>query len=279
MMRELLISSLEKIRENTYRGPVKRAIVALGMESMLKTLYSVLLSTASNEEYILHEVAGSKASFRISTGMEVQRFRQLMDEKTIVESVVSDLSEDDIFYDVGANVGLYTCFAAQKSNITVAFEPHPKNAERLRENIAFNHLTNVKVREEALSDTEGTAKLAVTGTSVAGEGTHALATGSERKTVDICVAIADNLPQDVPAPDVVKIDVEGAEMSVLRGMKETLSSCRVVYCETHAEKLSDRGESHEAVVITFLDAGFSVEMIESRGEETFLRAENLTLCV
>jgi len=272
-MRGLLISGLEKLRKNIYRGPIKRTAVVLGLESKLKTAYSAMLLTASNENYTTHEVADYKASFRISTGMEVQRFQQLMNEKFVIESVVSDVCEDDIFYDVGANVGLYTCFIAQVSDQTVAFEPHPVNADKLRENVAFNQLTNVEVREEALSDTEGTAKLAVTGTDVAGEGTHALATGSEENTVEIHINLGDNLPQNVPAPDVIKIDVEGAEMSVIRGMKETLSSCRVVYCETHAEKLSNRGESHEAVVDSLQDAGFSVEVIESRGEETFLRAE------
>jgi FkbM family methyltransferase len=195
-----------------------------------------------------------------------------MDEGDIVEAVLSDITDSDVFYDVGANVGLYTCFISQKSKQTIAFEPHPENAVRLRENVTLNEIRNLEIRDEALSDTNGDAELAVTGVDVAGEGTHSLATGSEDKTVEIQTVRADSLPTEVPEPDVVKIDVEGAEMSVLRGMGDLIDSCRVVYCETHAKKLNQRCESHEDVVNLLSESGFSVEELESRGEETFLRA-------
>jgi len=268
-----LVSVLEKLRETLYRGPIKRAVAATGLESKLKTAYSILLSTASSSDgTVTHELAGVESTFYVSTGMEVQRFRGLMDEGDIVEAVLSDITDSDVFYDVGANVGLYTCFISQKSKQTIAFEPHPENAVRLRENVTLNEIRNLEVREEALSDTNGDAELAVTGVDVAGEGTHSLATGSEDKTVGIRTVRADSLPTRVPEPDVVKIDVEGAEMSVLRGMEDLLDSCRLVYCETHAKKLNQRGESHEDVINLLSESGFSVEELESRGEETFLRA-------
>jgi len=267
-----LVDLLEKVRETVYRGPIKRAVVAMGLEPRLKTAYSALLSTASNDETVTHDVAGVEATFRVSTGMEVQRFRGLMNEQGVVKSILSDITEEDVFYDVGANVGLYTCFVSQVSESTVAFEPHPENADRLRENLVLNDIGNIEVREEALSHTNGDAELAVTGADVAGEGTHALATGSEEKTVGIRTIRADSLSPEVPNPDVVKIDVEGAEISVLRGMGDLLDSCRLVYCETHPERLEERGESHDEVVKLLTGSGFSVEEIESRGEETFLRA-------
>jgi len=268
-----LVSVLEKLRETVYRDPVKSAVAAAGLESKLKTTYSMLLSTASSsDETVTHEIGGVEATFHVSTGMEVQRFRSLMEEGDVVGTVFSDIRDDDIFYDVGANVGLYTCFISKKSKQTVAFEPHPENAIRLRENLTLNDIRNVELREEALSDTNGDAELAVTGVDTAGEGTHALATGSENKTIKIHTVRADSLPSDVPKPDVVKIDVEGAEMSVLRGMGDLLDSCRLIYCETHAKKLNQRDESHEDVMDLLSDSGFSVEEIESRGEETFLRA-------
>lgn len=55
-------------------------------------------------------------------------------------------------------------------------------------------------------------------------------------------------------------------MSVLRGMRDLFDACRLICCETHSEKLEERGESHEDVVEHLTGSGFSVEEVESRGE-------------
>ncbi|WP_079892107.1 FkbM family methyltransferase [Halorubrum lacusprofundi] len=64
-----------------------------------------------------------------------------------------------MYYDIGANVGVYTCFAGQHADRVVAFEPHEGTATRLRENVDLNDI-DVTVYQTAVADYEGTASLA-----------------------------------------------------------------------------------------------------------------------
>ncbi|WP_200531423.1 FkbM family methyltransferase [Halorubrum sp. LN27] len=266
-----IISVLEKARKSLYRGPIKRIAVSLGLEKSLREGYSQLLSKFTTDQTFTLDIGDEIAKFHVTNGVEVQRFQELMEEESVIESVLTDITPQDVFYDVGANVGLYTCFVGQISNRCVAFEPHPVNCDRLRENIELNNISNVEIRKEALSNTNGTANLAIAGSDAAGEGAHTLSTENETNTITVSTIRGDDL-KGIPAPDVMKIDVEGSELSVLRGMNEMLEQCRIIYCETHADKLADRGESHQKVVDQLKEAGFSVDKLNSRGEETFLRA-------
>lgn len=59
-----------------------------------------------------------------------------------------------MYYDIGANVGVYTCFAGQHADRVVAFEPHEGTATRLRENVDLNDI-DVTVYQTAVADYEG----------------------------------------------------------------------------------------------------------------------------
>lgn len=125
--------------------------------------------------------------------------------------------------DVGANVGCYTLVFSSlvgETGKVIAFEPAPENVTFLRENIQRNRLRNVRIEVQALSDRKGTALLELSSAS----GEHRLvfsANGS--RTVEVPVTTLDDAlePFDYRA-DVVKMDVQGAEFAVLRGMSRTL---------------------------------------------------------
>jgi FkbM family methyltransferase len=222
-----------------------------------------------------HEIANHSVDFRIETFTEFNRFRDLAGERSIVEDLLTTLDSDDTFYDIGANVGTYTCFAAAElgPGRTVAFEPEPENADRLRENLELNDL-DAEIVQIALSDTDGTVDLALTGDE-AGEGEHAIATGDNERTLEVETARGDLIIEErkLSKPTVVKIDIEGAELSVLRGLRETLrENCRLVYVEVHPEKITDFGGEASKVETLLTDVGFEVTEISQRGSEVFLRA-------
>lgn len=79
-------------------------------------------------------------------------------EKDIVAQILATLRADDIFFDIGANLGLYTAFASHKvpEGSVVAFEPHPPNVSELSANAKRNG-TNIDIHDIALSDSWGTA--------------------------------------------------------------------------------------------------------------------------
>ncbi len=126
--------------------------------------------------------------------------------------------------DVGANVGLVTLLLADRVQHAVLFEPNPMAAERARANLELNGL-RFEVHEIALSDTTGTVDFedeggvsscnrTVVGFSTLGAHAHASR---------VCNWIDSWRTTCAPYPiSVVKIDVEGHENSVLRGMMECL---------------------------------------------------------
>jgi FkbM family methyltransferase len=227
-----------------------------------------------SEDTRTHELASHSIDFYIGTFTEFTRFRNLSHERPIVEEFLTALNSDDTFYDIGANVGTYTCFAAAElgPSRTVAFEPEPENANRLEENLARNDL-DAEVIQVALSDTDGTVDLSLTGDE-AGEGEHSIATNDGGQTLEVKTARGDSIleKRKLPKPTVVKIDVEGAELSVLQGLRETLDeNCRLIFVELHTEKIR-RFDVGPSEVKTFLtEVGFEVTEISQRGSTVFLK--------
>ncbi|MFC6826858.1 FkbM family methyltransferase [Halopelagius fulvigenes] len=257
-----------------------RLATALGVRPLAARGYGL----AKGVEYRLHgetyavEVGDAAAEFRIPTRNEFSDLDTL-EERPVLEALLGELRPDDVFYDVGANVGLYSCLAADAVEPPVfAFEPHPENADRLAQNVAHNG-ANVSQYRYALAAEEGTAELALALDKVGSAG-HSLV-GTPGKSgygrVEVRKRRGDELVESegLPEPTVVKIDVEGAEHKVLDGLAETLSrpSCRLVYCEVHPEHLRMAGSSVADVRDRLEAFGFAVEDRSIRSGQPFLRGE------
>jgi FkbM family methyltransferase len=129
-------------------------------------------------------------------------------------------------FDVGANVGCLTVPIARSNPMAEVFaiEPLPANVQRLRAHLALNGLENVRVVEAAASGVEGTI-------SFSPSADPALGTTSERHANDGVFAVRsttiDALWASAGAREVsvMKIDVEGAELAVLRGARSVLRQC------------------------------------------------------
>ncbi len=114
--------------------------------------------------------------------------------------------------DIGANAGFYTLLAARKAKHVIAIEPLPENLRYLYKHLEMNRIKNVTVIKAAMSDVNGLAQFRVGGNRATGalEADGAL---------QIRTTTVDSLPR---APDLIKIDVEGAEFRVLTGAIETI---------------------------------------------------------
>ena len=139
------------------------------------------------------------------------------------------LKSGDVFYDIGANVGFFSIIAAKLVGDTgkvYAFEPGKENAQSIRHNAQLNSFSQIEVIEKAVSNTSGEGQLLLAEYS----GGHALATADAppdlagEVTVDL-VSIDDLIAQNkIEPPNFVKVDVEGAELDVLKGMRETIKT-------------------------------------------------------
>lgn len=143
-----------------------------------------------------------------------------------------------IIYDVGANVGIYSLLASSRtgpSGKVYAFEPQKRNVDYLRRHMALNHVQNCFVFETAVSDTEGTLRFSAASQdfsmgrlSVDGE---ALVPST---TLDNCIYGEKGLRP----PNLLKIDVEGAELNVLQGATRALTEFHpTIFLEIHGTQL------------------------------------------
>jgi len=146
-------------------------------------------------------------------------------EPEVQAALVRSIRSGDVVYDVGANVGFITLLAARlvaPSGHVYSFEPMDVNIRALRRNIDLNAVKHVDVVTVAVSNTDGTALMSLGDDQATG---HLQEAGEDlvrvpSMTIDSFVA-AGHSP-----PDLVKIDVEGAEDLVLAGMSETLRRVR-----------------------------------------------------
>jgi FkbM family methyltransferase len=166
-----------------------------------------------------------------------------------------------IVVDVGANIGYNTVYASRRVGPTgrvVAVEPAADNVRVLRENIAANTLENVIVHAVAAGRAHELRALFLRGqvsavNSLFPESVYATVTGVEQ----VRVAPLDDLVEG--DPDLVKIDVEGAELDVLAGMTRLLrrSAIRLIV-EWHPGLQQAAGYEADALPRALLGHGFAL---------------------
>jgi FkbM family methyltransferase len=136
------------------------------------------------------------------------------------------LKAGQTFIDVGGNKGDFALLAALvtgKTGKVLCFEPESSNCHWIRQSAQLNQYENLGLHEVALSDRDGTAQLHLGLQS----GSHTLLSGQVGRDVGVSTvrtATLDSILEtlSVTRVDVMKIDVEGAELSVLRGARQTL---------------------------------------------------------
>lgn len=225
-----------------------------------------------------------QAQFDATTDRGGNTVRWMYDaEKRFLTDIMNDLNEDDVFFDVGANLGIFSCFAT--SAITqghiVAFEPYPPNIRQLKRNLSKNaDGSNYNVLDVALSDSHGSINFTSPEDDPGNQTGNISPTG---ESIEVEAITGDDLVDDgsVSSPTVVKIDVEGAEPLVIDGLEDSLSnsSCRLLYCEIHLPtnggrpSVEDYGESQESMLRKISELGFDIVYNETRGGEVHVKAK------
>lgn len=156
-------------------------------------------------------------------------------ERSKLQHFVAHVRPGQTVWDIGANVGLYSVASSRAVGATgsvVAFEPMPPNLVFLNRHKQLNRLDNLQIVTKAVFDHDGTVQMA-SGDSrsefhISREGT------TEVETIRLDVWSRKTRGR---APDIVKIDVEGAEDGVLAGGHEVLSQYRpLIYLALHGDE-------------------------------------------
>jgi FkbM family methyltransferase len=160
-------------------------------------------------------------------------------EIAVQTTLAKILRPNMVFYDVGANAGFFSLLGAilvGPNGKVIAFEPHPNTAKLLKKQLRINEIEHVDVVCAAVSDKVGTAKLSDESASVMNSliGAH-----KAKRVIEVKTTTIDEESKVRNFPDVLKIDVEGAEIDVLRGAEHSIRMRKpILLVEIHSHKIA-----------------------------------------
>lgn len=166
------------------------------------------------------------------------------------EWLLSELKSTDVFYDIGANIGLFTLLAAEHCRTVVAFEPTSDTFSVLSNNVELNNSPeNIRLIHAAASDKDGTQDIFVlTNGKDAWNSMAVKPEAGEYRVDQITTVNVDAMVERgrIPPPTMIKIDVEGWELHVLQGLEETIAKHRpTMLIEFTASNLKAAGTSND----------------------------------
>jgi len=165
------------------------------------------------------------------------------------------LRKEDLFIDIGANIGSYTVLAASHIEAdTISIEPVPSTFKHLINNISINQIHN---KVKALNIALGSKKGSIAFTSTMDTMNH-VATDSDKNIINVNVDTLDNLLLDNKKPALIKIDVEGFETEVLNGAISTINENNLKAIIIELNGSGDRyGYSEMKIHETLTSVGFN----------------------
>ena len=169
--------------------------------------------------HFLYNVQGHRLLLNSSDGISKSLYYDGVYHLGTTEWLQNNLTLDDVCVDVGANIGYLTLIMAHHAGFVHAFEPDPRSRAILRYNIRQNHYNNIRVHSEAASDHNGHARFY--------QNIEPLYSGLvPHDGIDSVIEVETmTLDSVIFHASLVKIDVEGADVAVLRGMSRLLSEC------------------------------------------------------
>jgi len=179
---------------------------------------------------------------------------ELVQTKEFAKSVKAG----DTVFDIGANVGYYTVLASKlvgKKGRVYAFEPDPRNLELLKRNLMINQCTNVDVIPFVVGESVGSTYLRQ---DLSNPGESSVSENGRNSIFVNSISIDTFVNQKkIKRIDVIKVDVEGAEVDVIKGGRETLGTQNVkVFIEANQKALSIFGYGIKDLISGLTIIGF-----------------------
>lgn len=182
------------------------------------------------------------------------------------------LQEGGTFVDVGANIGWYTLLAAARvgpRGRVFAFEPSPATYSKLVRNVSVNDFDHICTQNVGLGEDD--CDMSLFALDAGNSGANTLHASPGARVVDtVAIRRAENLLQslDVREIDFCKIDVEGAELSVLHGLGEYIRDghIRQLMIEINGESLTRAGTQPGELIEFLRSSGYHLNDIRSGRE-------------
>lgn len=226
------------------------------------------------------------ARFAVDTQDLIQRYLYLFGvwEPHMTSWIQRRLKPGDGFVDVGANVGVFSVLASRlvgDGGRVVAIEASPAFHRRLLQQAGLNGCRNIRAVNAAVSDSRRTLTFVLASSHNMGANSIVPYEGPAESTFDIDAFPLPELlePEEIANARLIKIDVEGAEGSVVRGLAPVLDRLRPdaeITVEVTPERMAQLGDSAEELVRTMTDAGFhAYRLANDYAPESYPRALKL----
>lgn len=230
---------------------------------------------------MLRESAGSRSAVRtrLCNGMRLATFIgdtvgdeiyiSGISERLVVRTLADLLNKQTLFFDIGAHVGQYTLAAAPLAREVHCFEPMPWIYRMLESNIRRNKLKNVIANRNGVRDYTGLAAIWEGPRENSGNGSFLRIPEYYKNSYPVeCVTLDDYCEAKGLTPEVgklvIKIDVERAELEVLRG-----AAWLFRYQPSIIVEFNDWNTDLEEIVSFFGDKNYTLRMISDQGFEPF----------
>jgi FkbM family methyltransferase len=237
-------------------GLGKNAFIASMYLRMAKRALPDFVMFKGNKIFLESEDSISFASFGFKS------------EEYELEIFESEIGSSSVVLDIGASIGLYTLVAARHANEVYSFEPDPINFSNLKRNVEGNLYENVVAINKAVSDKTGESNFLSSSNKSSRSGYY-LASNSdnlhnENGIVVEVVALDDFLRDKANEIDVIKMDIEGAELQAMMGMRKLIGSKKELrlFMEFNPYALSRRGADIHSLLDLLSDLDFYLFYID-----------------
>ncbi len=176
-------------------------------------------------------------------------------EKKEVTTMQALLTADSVVVDIGANIGYYSLMAAEKvtAGRIYSFEPVTKNLGKIERNISLNKFTVIHPIQTAISNVSGSTTIYISADDNSGmSGLRTAENFSGQSETVKCLTLDEAVIEyNLPKINLIKIDVEGSEVNVLKGMMKIITEQKpIILIEVLAVTLSMYNEQIETIYKT-----------------------------
>jgi FkbM family methyltransferase len=250
-------------KTNLFRSAMRLWPYQKGKQRIAQAYYLKFLSRSNQTR--LANVGNLKLSLKLSDRIQAIFYLTGLYEPATVSACVSKLKPGSVYIDVGANTGLLAIQILARSPRTIChlFEADPGVFSQLEHNLKSNELTGYKINNLAVTDKSGVALTFFPSSNDGESGWGRLQNQKLETRTGLkvnSVGLDDYLGKEmIKRVDLLKIDVEGAEETVLRGAQKSLQAklIKTVICEINEGALAEFNSSPAAVKKILTDAGYA----------------------
>ena len=225
---------LRTIKQVKQNGLVKTSsrVLALGFKYLnehVKYLPEKTIATVNNSKMFLYPRQGG-----INYDLFLYKKREPLCTDFLIHSSI--LKEGDAVLDIGANVGYYVLIESKmvgKTGRVYAVEPVTSTFELLKNNLHLNNLTNVSPFNFAFGEKDGESEIYVCNESNLCAMNKNAVGGKIVRVQKVPLVTVDTFFKDKPSPKLIRMDVEGYEYQIFKGMPETLKGNTRIFMELH----------------------------------------------